>query len=33
VLASHILTTFIDSDKGFQAWRKAKAGTGRASAT
>jgi len=30
LLASHILTTFIDADKGFQAWRKAKAGTGRA---
>lgn len=29
VLASHILGAFIDADKGFQAWRKAKAGAGR----
>lgn len=26
ILAAHILATFIEGDKGFQAWRRARAG-------
>ncbi len=32
ILASHILATFIEADKGFQAWRRGRAASAKGSA-